>query len=143
MTVIDRSADVCAGSARCGEYDTYVSERCRGPACREANADYQRAYHAFGSGGRTPTPAIPPAALAWQKRGACAGHPDPDLWFPGPGMPHEPAKAICATCPVQVECLEHALILPEKHGIWGGKSERERERIARSRRRSRPKNGTV
>lgn len=37
------------------------------------------------------------------------------------------AKAICATCSVQQECLDYALRIREQHGIWGGLSESERK----------------
>ena len=46
------------------------------------------------------------------------------------------AKAVCAQCPVVDLCLEHALGVREKEGIWGGCTERERRRIIRQRRRS-------
>ncbi len=36
------------------------------------------------------------------------------------------AKAICATCPVIAECLEHALTVREPYGVWGGLSSNER-----------------
>ena len=36
------------------------------------------------------------------------------------------AKAVCAPCPVRNKCLEHALSVPEKYGIWGGYDENER-----------------
>lgn len=36
------------------------------------------------------------------------------------------AKAVCAPCPVRDKCLEHALSVPEKYGIWGGYDENER-----------------
>ena len=36
------------------------------------------------------------------------------------------AKTICASCPVRANCLEHALSVPEKFGIWGGYDEKER-----------------
>jgi WhiB family redox-sensing transcriptional regulator len=45
------------------------------------------------------------------------------------------AKAVCATCPVQHRCLQHALEHREHHGIWGGTTEAERRRILRRRRR--------
>ena len=45
------------------------------------------------------------------------------------------AKAVCATCPVQPRCLQHALEHREHHGIWGGTTEAERRRILRRRRR--------
>ena len=41
-------------------------------------------------------------------------------------------KAICALCPVINECLSHALSVPERYGIWGGKSERERRQILKA-----------
>lgn len=69
---------------------------------------------------------------SWQARGNCAGL-DPELFFPGRGESTAEAKAICAGCAVRAECLEHALAKPEKFGIWGGLSERERRRIRRQR----------
>jgi WhiB family redox-sensing transcriptional regulator len=50
-------------------------------------------------------------------------------------LAHE-AKSICAECDVRVSCLEHALAVREKDGVWGGATERERRRIIRQRRRS-------
>lgn len=43
------------------------------------------------------------------------------------------AKAVCARCPVQQECLDWALTVREPYGVWGGKSPGEREEIAGSR----------
>jgi WhiB family redox-sensing transcriptional regulator len=59
---------------------------------------------------------------------------DPELFFPGQGESTADAKAVCAGCVVRAQCLEHALTHAEKHGIWGGLSERERRRIRRRRR---------
>ncbi len=36
------------------------------------------------------------------------------------------AKRICARCPVQQSCLDHALAADEPYGIWGGLTPRER-----------------
>jgi WhiB family redox-sensing transcriptional regulator len=47
---------------------------------------------------------------------------------------YEKAKAHCVGCPVQDECLEHALSVPEVDGVWGGRDERERRAILRQRR---------
>lgn len=69
----------------------------------------------------------------WAERGACIGE-DPDLFFPERGASTREAKAICRACPVQQECLEHAIRTGEKHGIWGGRSERERRRMRKYRR---------
>lgn len=38
-------------------------------------------------------------------------------------------KELCDRCPVEAECLEFALTFPEKFGYWGGKSEKQREKI--------------
>ena len=43
------------------------------------------------------------------------------------------ARALCAICPVQPDCLEHALAVQEPHGIWGGLNELERRRLLRRR----------
>jgi WhiB family redox-sensing transcriptional regulator len=39
------------------------------------------------------------------------------------------AKAICATCPVRIECLDYAIEIREPHGIWGGLNELERKAV--------------
>lgn len=44
------------------------------------------------------------------------------------------AQAICAECPVKVDCLEYALKNRINHGVWGGASEKDRRRILRQRR---------
>lgn len=59
---------------------------------------------------------------------------DPELWFPERGESGSFAKAICATCSVQAECLEAAEFRGERHGIWGGLGEGSR----RIRRRGQP-----
>jgi WhiB family redox-sensing transcriptional regulator len=69
----------------------------------------------------------------WQSQALCRGL-NPDLFHPGRGEDVEAPKAICRQCPVQVECLEHALRYHERRGVWGGASERERQRIAKRRR---------
>lgn len=68
----------------------------------------------------------------WADHGACIDE-DPDLFFPERGASIAPARAICRLCPVKAECLEHALRNDERHGIWGGMSERERRRIRSAR----------
>jgi WhiB family transcriptional regulator, redox-sensing transcriptional regulator len=74
-----------------------------------------------------------PVAGEWTEQAACADA-DPDIFFPERGKPTAPAKAICAVCPVRVECLEYALDASEKFGVWGGTSEKERRRLRRDRR---------
>lgn len=71
--------------------------------------------------------------LKWQADAACRGV-DPDLFFPERGESTREAKEICGICPVRRACLEHALAHGERHGIWGGTSERERRRLRHDRR---------
>jgi WhiB family transcriptional regulator, redox-sensing transcriptional regulator len=35
------------------------------------------------------------------------------------------ALAVCARCPVQVECLAYAVSTRQQHGVWGGKTQQE------------------
>ena len=78
-----------------------------------------------------------PPALAWRVKGSCRGS-DPLIFYPPSDEDDlaEPAKLICAACPVRKPCLEFALSTREKHGVWGGLTERERRRVLRQRRRS-------
>lgn len=71
----------------------------------------------------------------WWDLGACRGL-DSAMFYPEDEADAEPAKAVCATCAVQVSCLEHALTIREKVGVWGGATERDRRRIIRQRRKS-------
>ncbi len=74
----------------------------------------------------------------WQWRASCRGE-DSSLFF-APNH-HESkeerlvrerqAKAICAICPVRMECLEYAIRTREPYGIWGGLNELERRRLIR------------
>ena len=43
------------------------------------------------------------------------------------------ARAICGRCPVQNDCLDHALTYGEPHGIWGGLNELQRRRLLQKR----------
>lgn len=58
------------------------------------------------------------------------------MFYPEDEADAADAKAVCATCKVQVSCLEHALAIREKVGVWGGATERDRRRIIRQRRKS-------
>jgi WhiB family redox-sensing transcriptional regulator len=69
-------------------------------------------------------------APEWQAFANCLGC-DPELFFPARGESTKEAKAVCAGCEVRLECLAGHLY--EKHGIWGGMSERERRVLRRQR----------
>jgi WhiB family redox-sensing transcriptional regulator len=66
---------------------------------------------------------------------ACATA-DPELFFPdnaaGRSEKIAEAKKICATCPIAVQCLQHA-ILNQEDGIWGGTTPSERTRMTATR----------
>jgi WhiB family redox-sensing transcriptional regulator len=68
------------------------------------------------------------AVGTWQDHAACAGL-DGELFFPERGTDTTAVRAVCTTCPVQGACLEHALAHREDHGIWGGLTAPERQRI--------------
>lgn len=70
----------------------------------------------------------------WTAEGRCRGM-DPQVFFPSDGLGVQAATAICQDCPVREPCLEYALVNRIQHGVFGGESERSRERILRQRRR--------
>lgn len=78
-----------------------------------------------------PEPAPARTAMAlfidqpWVDEALCA-QTDPELFHPDKGGSNRQAKAVCAACPVQAECLDWALTTGQQYGIWGGLSERER-----------------
>lgn len=56
---------------------------------------------------------------------------DPEAWFPDHDDYEERvrmAKKLCATCPIQLECLRYALE-HEQYGIWGGLTPRQRQKL--------------
>ncbi len=73
--------------------------------------------------------------LEWRAGGACRGL-SAEVFYPVTDEEAEVAKSVCVGCEVQIECLEYALAVREKEGVWGGATERERRRIVRQRRRA-------
>lgn len=76
----------------------------------------------------------------WRALAACRGA-GPEFWYPelstgvgGHGHPYADAKPVCDACPVRLECLEHALAVNERFGMWGGLSPTERARVRKERR---------
>lgn len=63
--------------------------------------------------------------------GTCNQIGDVDLFYPDKGGSNKKAKAVCAACPVRVQCLQYALEAGEQFGIWGGLSEQERTALRR------------
>ncbi|HEX7355058.1 MAG TPA: WhiB family transcriptional regulator [Mycobacteriales bacterium] len=76
----------------------------------------------------------------WQLRGACR-HEDSELFFhpygerePSRGRRERAALAVCATCPVLLQCRTYALRAREPYGVWGGLTETDRQDILAGRR---------
>src|SRR5205814_1900541 len=60
----------------------------------------------------------------WASRGACLPG-DPDLFFPITSscpalLQIAQAKAVCARCPVRIDCLSYALETGQDAGVRGG-----------------------
>jgi WhiB family redox-sensing transcriptional regulator len=83
-------------------------------------------------------PAPLTSSWEWQLRALCRDEDNGTFFHPdnerGPerSARARAAKQICRRCPVQDECLRHALSTGERYGTWGGMSEDER-RALRSR----------
>ncbi|WP_301373562.1 WhiB family transcriptional regulator [Streptomyces xanthophaeus] len=81
-----------------------------------------------------------PAVPAWTAYGVCA-QTDPDEFFPEKGEADKTrtAKRICLSCPVRQLCLDAAMAsegnrsASGRFGVWGGKSPKERTRLAKVR----------
>jgi len=68
----------------------------------------------------------------WQDRGACRDL-DLELFFGHEGEPRREraerellAVQVCLTCPVRESCLRHAVVVPERYGVWGATTEEQR-----------------
>lgn len=76
-----------------------------------------------------------PSSMGWADQGACVGKPT-EWWFPyGTSFPDARAVAVCAVCPVAVQCLAWALAHHEQ-GTWAGTTVDDRDRIRRRARRA-------
>lgn len=78
------------------------------------------------------TAADPVRGTAWQDRAACL-YTDAEIFFPEAGRVDTAAhaKAICARCPVAVQCLAYAMDEQITDGIWGGLAAKERLKLRR------------
>lgn len=65
----------------------------------------------------------------WKDQALCKGSGTAQF-FPERGEPFKYPE-VCKTCPVQQQCLEAGL--SEYHGIWGGRSEKQRRAMRRER----------
>ncbi|NBE56479.1 WhiB family transcriptional regulator [Streptomyces boluensis] len=67
---------------------------------------------------------------SWQELALCA-QTGAGFFFPEPGSSVREAKQICLACEGRTACLEYALENDERFGVWGGLSEKERDRLRR------------
>jgi WhiB family transcriptional regulator, redox-sensing transcriptional regulator len=74
-----------------------------------------------------------PTEQAWMHDANCRGL-HASAFFPSDASGVEAARRVCAECSVRSECLEYSLVNRLDHGIWGGTSERQRQRLLRQRR---------
>jgi hypothetical protein len=67
-----------------------------------------------------PAPGVDGLVSDWRDDAACLGDPEPGDWFatPAEGDRLERAMAVCLECPVAVACLEFALAVDERWGVW-------------------------
>jgi WhiB family redox-sensing transcriptional regulator len=70
------------------------------------------------------------ATHTWASRALCA-QTDPELFYSDSPAQIAQAKDVCRRCPVQHECLAHALATEEDWGVWGGLDRDERRQILR------------
>lgn len=74
-----------------------------------------------------PAPVVP--APDWSR--ALCKETDPEAFFPEQGGSPRDAKRICGRCEIRPECQAWAVATGQRHGVWGGLSERERRRLRR------------
>lgn len=83
---------------------------------------------------RLPAPRV--ELWEWQRLGRCRDSGQATFFFGPDGEDRrtrnrrvQQAKRVCADCPVQSTCRDHALAAAEQHGIWGGLTPSERDAI--------------
>ncbi len=116
--------EVPHGRTRAAREQAAPRPDCTCPMCTHAHSVHESNLRHLGTRPTSPFRARPP----WMNHAACRGV-NPALFFPERGETSTPAKQVCADCTVRVDCLEHALAACERHGVWGGQSERERRRL--------------
>lgn len=67
----------------------------------------------------------------WREHALCA-QTDPEAFHPEKGQSPKKALAVCAVCPVALDCLVEAMTtVAGSTGIWGGTTENDRRAIRR------------
>lgn len=79
-------------------------------------------------------PTIQAIAGPWADDAACRDA-STQVFFAETPDDERQALALCRACPVQRACLRFAVERQQRHGVWGGTTERERRAMIRDRRR--------
>lgn len=66
----------------------------------------------------------------WASHAACRDA-DPDVFFSERETEVANARRICSGCAVRDDCLDWALDMRIRYGVWGGATPRERRRMLR------------
>lgn len=79
----------------------------------------------------------PASTIDWRDRAACRDDGRDTFFADGYATIEKQklvraAKAICADCPVALQCLQYAIEHDIRYGIWGGLTATERGRLVRS-----------
>lgn len=61
---------------------------------------------------------------------ACIGV-DPEVFYPATGQNSREAMRYCQSCSIRLACLEYSIRNKIYYGIWGGVSEKKRQRMIR------------
>jgi len=109
-------------------------EQDRGSAGHASPPQSSQTAPAGSQGSRTTIGEVTSADESWMQAGRCAGF-DTATFFPSDGVGVLQAIQICRTCIVQDRCLDYALVNGITIGVWGGVSERGRQKLRRSARR--------
>lgn len=66
--------------------------------------------------------------MTWRDDALCA-QVGGDAWYPDKGQDAARPKRVCQACPVRDACLDWAIRHREPHGVWGGLTPRQRQRL--------------
>lgn len=67
---------------------------------------------------------------SWREDAACRETFDP-IFFDRDDRGGAKARKVCQACPVQLNCLEYAIVLGVRFGVWGGKTRAQRDSLRR------------
>lgn len=119
-------------AVRSNDAQTYPVETLAVPDTTTASPSEMSAGHGLRAGLAALLDLIDGVTVypGWETRGRCVGMPT-GWFYPNRGESLDEIRQVCQSCPVQAECLTTALTRPDRHGMWGGASERQRRDLRR------------